>query len=84
MFQDNFSYIVCRQGAEPIFLRGARGDCSKSPYRLSDGLALLRAVGRFADVKIVANDLLASFTQLSELLIPIDNMDSRSSQELLL
>lgn len=75
----NFSYSLSSKSRANIPSEGRVVIVANHPIGSLDGLALLRAVGEIrADVKIVANDLLASFTQLSELLIPIDNMGQSS------
>lgn len=75
----NFSYTLSANSRANIPAEGRVVIVANHPIGSLDGLALLRAVGEIrSDVKIVANDLLASFEQISELLLPLDNM-GRSS-----
>ncbi|MFT6914050.1 MAG: putative hemolysin [Motiliproteus sp.] len=75
----NFGYSLSSKSRANIPFEGRVVIVANHPIGSLDGLALLRAVGEIrADVKIVANDILTSFTQLSDLLIPIDNMGQSS------
>lgn len=71
----NFSYSLSAKSRSNIPSEGRVVIVANHPIGSLDGLALLRAVGEIrSDVKIVANNILASFTQLNELLLPLDNM----------
>jgi putative hemolysin len=75
----NFSYSLSAKSRANIPAEGRVVIVANHPIGSLDGLALLRAVGEIrTDVKIVANDLLRSFEQLSGLLLPLDSM-GRSS-----
>lgn len=75
----NFSYSMSAKSRANIPAEGRVVIVANHPIGSLDGLALLRAVGEIrTDVKIVANDLLSSFEQLTDLLLPLDNM-GRSS-----
>lgn len=75
----NFSYSLSAKSRANIPAEGRVVIVANHPIGSLDGLALLRAVGEIrSDVKIVANDLLSSFEQISELLLPLDNL-GRSS-----
>jgi len=52
------------------------------PIGSLDGLALLKLVGEVRrDVKVVANDVLAVVEPLRSLLLPVDNMGSRTARD---
>lgn len=71
----NFSYSMSATSRANIPAEGRVVIVANHPIGSLDGLALLRAVGEIrSDVKIVANNLLASFHQLDDLLLPLDNM----------
>lgn len=75
----NFGYSLSAKSRSNIPAEGRVVIVANHPIGSLDGLALLRAVGEIrSDVKIVANDLLASFSQISELLLPLDNIGRAS------
>lgn len=76
----NFSYSVSAVDRANIPDSGRVVIFANHPIGSLDGLALLRLVGEVrSDVKIVANDLLSSFSALDALLIPVDNMTGGSA-----
>ncbi|UTA46660.1 lysophospholipid acyltransferase family protein [Simiduia sp. 21SJ11W-1] len=75
----NFSYSLSAKSRANIPAEGRVVIVANHPVGSLDGLALLRAVGEIRrDVKIVANDLLTSFTQIEDLLLPLDNLGRAS------
>ncbi|WP_024330524.1 GNAT family N-acyltransferase [Simiduia agarivorans] len=71
----NFSYSLSAKSRSNIPAEGRVVIIANHPIGSLDGLALLRAVGEIrSDVKIVANNVLTSFDQLQDLLLPLDNM----------
>jgi len=71
----DFSYTVSARDRANIPANGRVVIFANHPIGSLDGLALLKLVGEVrSDVKIVANDLLAHFKPLQDLLIPVDNM----------
>lgn len=76
----NFSYSVSARDRANIPAEGRVVIIANHPIGSLDGLALLKLVGEVRDdVKIVANDMLAKFSNIKNLLIPVDNMGSGSS-----
>jgi putative hemolysin len=76
----DFSYTVSARDRANIPASGRVVIIANHPIGSLDGLALLRLVGEVRrDVKIVANDLLANFTALEPLLIPVDVMAGGSA-----
>jgi putative hemolysin len=76
----NFSYSVSAGERANIPDSGRVVIFANHPIGSLDGLALLRLVGEVrSDVKIIANDLLSSFSALEPFLIPVDNMTGGSA-----
>lgn len=76
----NFSYSVSSRDKNNIPAQGKVVIIANHPIGSLDGLALLRLVAEVRpDVKIIANDLLMTFTALHPLLIPLDNMTGGSA-----
>lgn len=76
----NFSYSVSAVERANIPDSGRVVIFANHPIGSLDGLALLRLVGEVrSDVKIIANDLLSSFSALEPFLIPVDNMTGGSA-----
>lgn len=71
----NFSYSITNRERRNIPAHGRVVIVANHPIGSLDGLALIHLVSELRpDVRIVANDLLASFEPLSDLLLPLDNM----------
>lgn len=71
----DFSYSASARGRANIPCQGRVIIIANHPIGSLDGLALLRLVSEIRrDVKIVANDMLMSFSALHPLLLPLDNM----------
>ena len=78
----NVDYAVKARDKENIPSTGRVLIIANHPLGALDALALIKLVGEVrSDVKIVANDVLLQFDQLSELLIPIDNMNEKVSKK---
>jgi putative hemolysin len=76
----DFSYSASARDRANIPATGRVVIIANHPIGSLDGLALLKLVGEVRkDVAIVANDLLAGFSELSALLIPVDNMTGGSA-----
>jgi putative hemolysin len=76
----DFSYNTSARDRANIPASGRVVIIANHPIGSLDGLALLKLVGEIRkDVAIVANDLLAGFSELSTLLIPVDNMTGGSA-----
>lgn len=73
-------YQVSGNDRERIPTKGKVLIIANHPLGGVDGLALLKMVGEIRkDVKIVANELLTQFKPLAPLLLPVDNMGSKSA-----
>lgn len=71
----DFSYTVSARDHANIPASGRVIIIANHPIGSLDGLALLKLVGEVRrDVKVIANDLLAHFSALENLLIPVDIM----------
>ncbi len=78
----NVDYAVKARDKENIPSTGRVLIVANHPLGALDALALIKLVGEVRpDVKIVANDVLLQFEQLSDLLIPIDNMNEKISKK---
>ena len=76
----DFSYGVSARDKANIPAEGRVVIVANHPIGTLDGLALLKLVGEVrSDVKVLANDLLASVDALGELIIPLDNMGHASA-----
>ena len=77
----DFSYSVSSRDKQRIPATGSAVIVSNHPIGSLDGLALLQMVSEVRrDVKVVANDLLASVKPLQKLLLPVDNMKQRTGR----
>ncbi len=75
----HFSFAVSDAGRENIPAAGKVMIIANHPIGSLDGLALLKLVHEIrSDVKIVANDLLATIAPLRPLLLPVRNMAGTS------
>ncbi|WP_290699815.1 lysophospholipid acyltransferase family protein [Amphritea sp.] len=72
----NFTYSLTNKDLMNVPSSGRVLIIANHPLGALDGLALLKMIGEIRkDVRIVANDMLASFSQLSPLLLPVDNLN---------
>jgi putative hemolysin len=77
----DFSYSLVNVERERIPLQGRLVVIANHPIGSLDGLALLKLVGEVRrDVKVVANDVLASLKPLHALLLPVDNMGGKTAR----
>ncbi len=77
-----FGFTVSERERERIPAWGRVVIIANHPIGSLDGLALLSLVGSMRrDVKAVANDVLAVVEPLRSLLLPVDNMSSRTARE---
>lgn len=77
----DFSYSVSSRDKQRIPATGSAVIVSNHPIGSLDGLALLQMVSEVRrDVKVVANELLASIKPLQKLLLPVDNMKQRTGR----
>ncbi|MCV6610958.1 MAG: lysophospholipid acyltransferase family protein [Amphritea sp.] len=78
----NFTYNLSNKDLLNIPSSGRVLIIANHPLGALDGLALLKMVGEIRrDVRIVANDMLASFSQLSPLLLPVDNLNKATRKQ---
>ncbi|MFM2484749.1 lysophospholipid acyltransferase family protein [Celerinatantimonas yamalensis] len=78
----DFSYQLSSSHRERIPTEGAVIIVANHPIGSLDGLALLHLVGQIrSDVKIIANQMLSSITPLESLLLPVDNMTSKTRRQ---
>lgn len=78
----DFSYTLRSRERERIPMHGRVVIVANHPIGSLDGLALLKLVGEIRrDVKVVANDLLMAIKPLNSLLLPVDNMNNRTSRQ---
>ena len=80
----NISYKVDNREIQNIPALGKVIITANHPLGALDALSLLKLVSSVRQdkkVKIVANQLLSQFAQLSELLIPVDNLSGKLSKE---
>lgn len=78
----NFSYSLNHRERANIPSSGRVVIVANHPLGALDGLALLKMVGEVRrDVKIIANEMLMHFEQLSNLLLPVNNMGQSSRKE---
>jgi putative hemolysin len=78
----DFDYTVSSTDLENIPSSGKVVIIANHPLGGLDALCLLRLVSQVrSDVKIIANDFLAGFEALNNLLIPIDNYKIRQSKK---
>lgn len=76
----DFGYQVAARDKQLIPRSGRVVIVANHPIGSLDGLALLRMVCEVRlDVKVVTNDMLMHFSNLHELLIPVDNMSGGSA-----
>ncbi|BCD98252.1 GNAT family N-acyltransferase [Marinagarivorans cellulosilyticus] len=76
----DFSYSVSARDKANIPAEGRVVIVANHPIGTLDGLALLKLIGEVrSDVKVLANDVLASIDALAELIIPLDNMAGGSA-----
>ncbi|MGD9660148.1 MAG: GNAT family N-acyltransferase [Porticoccaceae bacterium] len=77
-----FSYAVRDKERERIPVRGRVVIVANHPIGSLDGLALLKLVREIRpDVKVVANDILATLHPLHNLLLPVDNMGGNTPRK---
>jgi len=75
-----FSYKVSHHDKKHIPASGRVLIVANHPIGSLDGLALLRMISEIRpDIKIVANDMLASLAPLKPLMLPVDNLKSKTS-----
>lgn len=78
----NFSYSLSNKDLLNIPSSGRVLIIANHPLGALDGLALLKMVGEIRrDVRIVANDMLSGFSQLSPLLLPVDNLNKATRKQ---
>lgn len=78
----NFSYSLRENERERIPSSGRVVIVSNHPIGSLDGLSLLQLVRSVRpDVKIVANEVLMKVSQISSLLLPVDNMGGNTAKE---
>ncbi|SMF59002.1 Putative hemolysin [Alteromonadaceae bacterium Bs31] len=77
----NFTFTVDEQDRNNIPQAGKLVVIANHPIGSLDGLAILKLIYEVRpDVKILANDMLMNFENLSDLLIPLDNMTGGSAR----
>ncbi len=77
----SFSYSVSEHDKQFIPTTGRAVIIANHPIGSLDGLAILKLINEVrTDVKIIANDMLMNFENLSELFIPLDNMTGGSAR----
>ena len=78
----NFSYSLSNTDKLNIPSSGRVVIIANHPLGALDGLALIKLVGEVRrDVKIIANDMLASFTPLAPVLLPVDNISKTTRKQ---
>ena len=78
----DFSYSLSNKDLQNIPSSGRVLIIANHPLGALDGLALLRMIGEIRkDVRIVANDMLTSFSQLKPLLLPVDNLNKATRKQ---
>lgn len=78
----NFTYSLSNKDLMNIPSSGRVLIIANHPLGALDGLALLKMIGEIRkDVRIVANDMLSSFSQLSPLLLPVDNLNRATRKQ---
>ncbi|MFA6701009.1 MAG: lysophospholipid acyltransferase family protein, partial [Thiomicrospira sp.] len=78
----NFGYQISDRSLHAIPAEGRVIIVANHPIGSLDGLALLKLVRSVrADVRIVANDLLAQIEPIRDLFIPLDNMSVKSQHK---
>lgn len=78
----NFTYSLTNKDLMNIPSSGRVLIIANHPLGALDGLALLKMIGEIRkDVRIVANDMLASLSQLSPLLLPVDNLNRSTRKQ---
>lgn len=78
----NFAYQASQLDRRNIPAAGRVMIIANHPLGALDGLALLRLVGEIRpDVKIIANDMLAEFDALQDLVLPVDNMTAKTGRQ---
>ena len=78
----DFSYSLRSSERQRIPATGRVVIVANHPIGSLDGLALLKMVGEIRrDVKVVANDILMAVKPLNSLLLPVDNMSSRTTRK---
>lgn len=78
----DFSYRISDREKEHIPAKGKVVIAANHPIGSLDGLALLLLVATVRrDVKVVANELLYSIEPLRSLLLPVDNINSRTRKQ---
>ncbi len=78
----NFSYSLSNTDRLNIPSSGRVVIVANHPLGALDGLALIKLVGEIRrDVKIIANDMLANFTPLAPVLLPVDNISKATRKQ---
>lgn len=78
----NFGYTISNKAKLNIPPSGRVVIIANHPLGALDALSLISLIKEVrSDVKVVANDLLMGIKQLNNLLIPVDNMSSKSRKE---
>lgn len=78
----NFAYQASQLSRRNIPAAGRVMIIANHPLGALDGLALLRLVGEIRpDVKIIANDMLAEFDALRDLVLPVDNLSGKTGRK---
>ncbi|WP_315980248.1 1-acyl-sn-glycerol-3-phosphate acyltransferase [Aliamphritea spongicola] len=78
----SFSYSLSNTDRLNIPSSGRVVIIANHPLGALDGLALIKLVGEVRrDVKIIANDMLASFAPLSPVLLPVDNISKATRKQ---
>ncbi|TBR42748.1 GNAT family N-acetyltransferase [Marinomonas agarivorans] len=78
----NFAYQASQLDRRNIPAAGRVMIIANHPLGALDGLALLRLVGEIRpDVKIIANDMLAEFDALRDLVLPVDNLTAKTGRQ---
>lgn len=78
----NFDITISQNQIENIPTNGSVVIVANHPLGALDGLCLLKLIGNVRkDVKIVANDFLAQFSQLSSLMLKVNNFNQLQMKE---
>ncbi|MBN0987446.1 lysophospholipid acyltransferase family protein [Amphritea pacifica] len=78
----SFTYSLSNKDLMNIPSSGRVLIIANHPLGALDGLALLKMIGEIRkDVRIVANDMLSSFSQLNPLLLPVDNLNRATRKQ---
>jgi 1-acyl-sn-glycerol-3-phosphate acyltransferase len=77
----NFKYTISDKDKENIPAQGRVIIIANHPLGALDALALIKLVGEVrSDIKVIANDILYNVDQLKSMILPVDNMNRKSTK----